>query len=71
MNKDIIDIENKDYIVSKDEENNEILTRKIKMGNKVIDLVIKNGDEENNEGINKLITKVLGDLYVEKMLEKL
>lgn len=71
MNKDIIDIENKDYIVSKDEENNEILTRKIKMGNKEIDLVIKNGDEENNEGINKLITKVLGDLYVEKMLEKL
>lgn len=71
MNKDVIDIENKNYIVSKDEENNEILTRKIKMGNKEIDLVIKNGDEENNEGINKLITKVLGDLYVEKMLEKL
>lgn len=52
-------------------ENIEILTRKIKMGNKEIDLIIKNGDEENNEGINKLITKVLGDLYVEKMIEKL
>mgnify|MGYP003495750344 CR=1 FL=1 len=67
----VIKIGKRHYNYSRDDKNNEILTRKDKIGDKEIDVVIKNGNEENNEVINKYITDILSELYIRRKLKEM
>ena len=70
MDKKQVQVGSRFYNYSKDKNNNTILSRKETLYDQEIDVVIKSGDSSSNEEINKYITDVLSELYIERKIKE-
>lgn len=62
---------NDEYIYSIDKNGEETLTRMDKLDNKDIKVILKGSNDGCSKDIEKFVTEVLSDLYIQRNIEKL
>lgn len=68
INKVIIGNEQYDYY--KDENNKGVLSRNEKLNGKEIKVVLKGDDDKNPKNVEKFVTDMLGELYIQRIIKK-
>ncbi len=62
---------NQKYIYRKDTAGEETLSRNEVINNKNIEIVLKSTPNQNTKNVEKFITDVLSDLYIQRQIKKL
>ena len=60
---------NQKYIYKKDKNGEETLTKNETIDNKNIEIVLKNTPNQNTKEVEKFITDVLSDLYIQRQIK--
>ncbi len=68
--KDVL-LGNQKYIYRKDTDGNETLSRNEVFNNKNIEIILKNTPNQHTKEVEKFITDILSDLYIQRQIKKL